>query len=419
MEYGCIGVSLKHSFSKDIHNRISGYNYELKNVSENELESFFKNRNFKAINVTIPYKTEVIKHIDFVSEIAQKCGAVNTVVNENGVLCGYNTDYYGLKSLIEKNGVNLKNKKIAILGSGGTSKTAFTLCSDSGAFEIYVVSRTPGNSQISYNELYKNHNDIDVIINTTPCGMFPEINSSCVDIEKFNKLTAVFDAVYNPLRSKLVTDALNKSIIAEGGLYMLVSQAVLSSSLFLKQEFQYSVTEKIFNDLLFQKENIVLIGMPGSGKTTAGKKLSTLLNKPFYDTDLIIENELNMSVFEIFKNYGENFFRKKEAETVLKLSAETGCIISTGGGVVLNKNNVDLLKENGVFVFLDRNIVDIKPTETRPLSFDELSLSAVYKSRKPIYEKCADITVSDFSSVEATVNEVKCKLYENTCNKRS
>ncbi len=416
MEYGCIGARLRHSFSVEIHNRISDYKYELKEVSENDLESFFGKRDFKAINVTIPYKTEIIKYLDFISDISKKCGAVNTVVNNKGVLYGYNTDYFGLKALIEKNGVDLKNKKVAILGSGGTSKTAYVLCFESGASEIFTVSRTPENSQISYNDLYTKHSDIDVIINTTPCGMYPDIYKSAVNLDVFNRLSAVIDAVYNPLRSKLVIDAEKKGITAEGGLYMLVSQAVFSYEKFFGKSAEKNLINNIYNDLLNEKENIVFIGMPGCGKSTVGEKLSVILNKNFFDTDTIIENETGLSVSEIFKNCGEDFFRKKENEIVFKLSSQTGSVISTGGGVVLNEKNIEVLKENGIIIYLDRNISDITPTLTRPLSFDSSSLNVIYESRKDLYKKYADIKVSDFSSVEATVNEVKRKLYENTCN---
>ena len=249
MDYGCIGEKLSHSFSKEIHNALTDYDYQLLELKREELEAFFTERSFKAINVTIPYKLDVIPYLDWISDEARAINAVNTIVNRNGRLYGYNTDFYGLKGLIERKVKSFKGKTVAILGSGGTSKTAFAVASYLGAKEIYKVSRKSTESSISYDDAYKLHNDAHIIINTTPVGMYPKIGESAIDISDFNKLEGVVDAVYNPLRTALVTLALKRGIKAVGGLYMLVAQAVFAAELFTDKAIDNGEIDRIYKKI--------------------------------------------------------------------------------------------------------------------------------------------------------------------------
>ena len=396
MEYGLIGEKLGHSFSKEVHNRLFDYNYELKEISKDEIDLFLGEKDFKAINVTIPYKQTVIPYLDFISDIAKEIGAVNTVVNKDGKLYGYNTDFLGLKALIEKNNIAIKGKKVLILGSGGTSKTALAVTKHLNASCVLRVSRNKIEELITYDEAIKYHNDAQVIINTTPCGMYPNIDDLALDISKFNKLEGVVDAIYNPLCSKLVCVALNRGITAVGGLYMLVSQAAYAVEKFIDKAVDISKVDEIYNSLLNNKQNIVLVGMPGSGKTTVGKILAEKLDLEFVDTDDIIVKKYG-DITEIFKNSGEKVFRDYEAEVIKDVSALQGKIIATGGGAILRKENVDLLKRNGKIYFLDRPLSDIVATDDRPLSSNRTDLEKRYNERYDKYLSCADkrIIVSD------------------------
>ena len=407
MEYGLIGRKLGHSFSKTVHNLIGDYDYELKEIEPENLEEFMLKKYFKAINVTIPYKQDVIPFLEEIDPFAQKIGAVNTIVNKNGKLFGYNTDFLGLKSLILKNNMDLKGKKVLILGSGGTSKTAIAVAEDLSASEIYCLSRKGSEGLITYEEAYRNHTDAEVIINTTPCGMYPKIGESAIDIEKFPRLEAVVDAVYNPLSSALVVGARNKGINAIGGLYMLISQGVFASELFLNKKYPETLVDGIFEKIVKEKENIVLIGMPASGKTTVGKALAESLGKSFYDSDEEIVKKEGISIPEIFALKGEKYFRECESEVIKELSALQGAVIATGGGAVLNPKNTDLLKENGKVFFLDRNLDDMVATPDRPLSSTREDLEKRYKERYPIYCSSADYKINCSNDVAENVNAIK------------
>ncbi|MBE6749097.1 MAG: shikimate dehydrogenase [Ruminococcaceae bacterium] len=406
MEYGCIGEKLGHSFSKEIHNALTDYNYELKEIAKENVDAFMRERDFKAINVTIPYKETVIPYLDSVSDEAKKIGAVNTIVNKNGVLYGYNTDFYGMKSLIERAEIELENKTVAILGGGGTSKTAYAVAESSGAKAIYKVSRSSKDGFITYDELYNISDSIDIIINTTPVGMYPNIYASAVEIEKFKNLSGVVDAVYNPLRSKLVFDASENNIKAVGGLYMLVAQAAAAVEKFIDTEVKTEKIERVFKGLFNNKENIVLIGMPASGKTTIGTELSAILNRPFYDSDRLIEETENCTIPEIFKNKGEAYFRECEADAIFTLSKNNSSVISTGGGAVLNKKNIELLKENGKIFFLDRPLEMLVTTNDRPLSSNRADLEKRYNERYELYKTYADVLLDASGSIEDVVNQI-------------
>ena len=287
--YGCIGKRLTHSFSREIHERLADYKYDLIELCEEELAPFLEKRDFEAINVTIPYKQAVIPYLDSVSDVARRIGAVNTVVNQDGRLCGYNTDYYGMRALIERLGLVLEGKKVLVLGTGGTSRTACAVASDLGASEIITVSRRKTEEHVSYEEASTLHPDARIIINTTPSGMYPDCESAPIDISAFDGLEGVIDAVYNPLCTNLVLDARERGVKAEGGLYMLVGQAVKASEIFLGNSYPKETVDDIFSKIKREKENIVLIGMPASGKSTVGKILAERLNRELIDTDELLE----------------------------------------------------------------------------------------------------------------------------------
>lgn len=405
MKYGLIGEKLGHSFSKEIHNKLFDYDYELKEIPKDEFDSFFKKKDFKAINVTIPYKEKVIPYLDHISDTAKQIGAVNTVVNKDGKLYGFNTDFLGLKSLIEKNNISLSGKKVLVLGSGGTSKTAFAVAKSLNAKEIYKVSRKKADGLITYDEVLLCHTDAQVIINTTPCGMYPDIDTSALDISCFKKLEAVVDAIYNPLRSKLVCDALNLGVTAVGGLYMLVAQAAFAVEKFTEKNVEPQKIDLIYKDLLNQKQNIVLVGMPGSGKTTVGKLLAERLGLFFLDTDeKIVKNHGDIT--EIFASKGEKIFRDYESSVIKEVSSLQGKVIATGGGAVLRKENTDLLKRNGKIYFLDRPINEICATHDRPLSSNREDLEKRFKERYDIYCACADLHILDKGTAEDNANAI-------------
>ncbi len=407
MEYGCIGEKLGHSFSKIIHNKLTDYEYELREIAKADLNEFMTQKDFRAINVTIPYKSDVIPFLDEISDTARNIGAVNTIVNKNGKLYGYNTDFSGLKALILNNNIEIKNKKVLILGSGGTSKTANAVADFLGAKEIFRVSRNGGDGLITYSQAYENHTDAQIIINTTPCGMYPNIGISAVDVDKFPKLEAVVDAIYNPLCSALVVEAKNKGIKAVGGLYMLVSQAFFAAQLFLDKELNEDEIDRIFREIEAEKRNIVLIGMPGCGKSTIGKILAENLGKDFIDTDEEIVKREKTSIPEIFQSKGESGFRKIESEVVKEVSALQGRVIATGGGAILNPDNIRLLKGNGMVLFLDRDISAIVATADRPLSSNREDLEKRYKERYPIYCEAADVKIECTNDVTENVSTIK------------
>ena len=406
MDYGLIGNKLSHSFSAEIHPKLFDCQYSLCELKSDELEGFFAKRDFKGINVTVPYKTAVIEYLDFIDERAEKIGAVNTVLNKNGKLYGYNTDFSGLKTLILSAGVSLKDKSVIILGSGGTAKTAKAVAEDLGATNITLISRTGKDGAETYNDLKKHYKTADILINTTPVGMYPEINKSAVSVGDFKRLEAVFDVIYNPLRTKLIEDAENNGIIAEGGLKMLVFQAVFAARLFSGKDIPENKGYEIFEQIKKKKENIVLIGMPSSGKSTVGELIAKSLGREFVDTDTLLTNTRKMSPKDIIETSGEAVFRSLETDIIKDLSLKQGLVIATGGGAVEREENISLLKENGKLVFLNRDFEKLSADNSRPLSSTKEQLEALYKRRLPLYKKYADYTVDNFTSPENTANSV-------------
>ena len=407
MNYGCIGEHLTHSFSKEIHNLIENYDYILKEINREDLDEFMKSKDFMAINVTIPYKEKVIPHIDIISDTAKKIGAVNTIVNKDGVLYGYNTDFLGMKAMLEKNGIDPKGKKALILGTGGTSKTAKAVLESMGAAEILFVSRNATKEAISYADAESIHNDAGIIINTTPCGMYPDTEKCPIDIDKFPYLSGVADAIYNPLRSNFILKAKKRKIKATGGLYMLVAQAVFAAEKFSGKKYDENIIDNVFKKILCQKENIVLTGMPGSGKSTVGKLLEELTGLTFCDTDALIEEKAGMTIPEIFEKYGESHFRNIESDVIKEVSDKTGLIISTGGGAILRKENIHNLRKNGKIFFLDRPLKDLIPTSNRPLAKDTDAIKKRYEERYDIYLSTSDKVIKVVGDAKEVADEIK------------
>lgn len=409
--YGCIGKKLTHSFSKEIHEQLADYDYELIELAEEEIAPFFTKKEFAAVNVTIPYKQTVIPYLDRVSPVAQRIGAVNTVVNKDGVLWGYNTDYYGMTALLERVGIGLEGKKVLILGTGGTARTARAVAEDLGAAQILTVSRRKTAPFITYEEAVRDHADADVIIDTTPVGMYPELVAKPIDIGAFPRLSGLIDAVYNPLRTQLVLDALERGILAEGGLYMLVMQAVVAVEHFLDTKLDRSVADRVFASVLASKENIVLTGMPGSGKSTVGKLLRAD-GYSFIDTDAEIEKKCGCSISSLIREKGERFFRDLETEVIREASSESRRIIATGGGAVLRRENVRALTQNGRIFFLDADISRLRATEDRPLSDTREKLERLYAQRLDIYRMTADVTVPDLGDPREEADHIVTKREE-------
>jgi shikimate dehydrogenase len=390
MKYGLIGEHLPHSFSKEIHAKIAPYEYELHEIAVEDLDDFMKKRDFNAINITIPYKQAVIPYLSYIDERAKKIGAVNTIVNREGKLYGYNTDFFGMQALIERAGITIKDKKVLILGTGGTSKTAKAVAEALLAKNIIVVGRKEKDDIVSYETAYAEHSDAEIIINTTPCGMYPNIDDSPVDLDCFPRLCGLVDAIYNPLRTVLVLEAQKRGIPAQGGLYMLVVQAVYAAELFTGKTIDDAVTEEVYMEILNSKRNIVLTGMSLAGKTTLGTLLSQKLDRRLEDTDDMIVNREQRPITDIFSSEGEPYFRDLETAMVRELAPQNGIIISTGGGAILREENVDALKKNGCVIFLDRPLEQILPADDRPLANTKEKVTALMEKRYPIYRSTCD-----------------------------
>lgn len=402
MEYGLIAEKLGHSFSKEVHGFLADYDYRLQELTLEELDTFMREKDFKAINVTIPYKEKVIPYLYEIDSAAQTIGSVNTIVNKDGKLYGYNTDFLGMRSMIVGSGIEIKDKKVLILGSGGTSKTAFYVCEDLGAKEILTVSRTKSNKTITYDEVYKYHLDAQVIVNTTPCGMFPDIDSMPIDVKPFKDLHGVVDAIYNPLKTALALSAEKQGAKSVCGLYMLVAQAVYACEKFLNKEIDKSEIDRVYSKALRSKQNIVLIGMPSCGKSTVGKLIAEKLNRKFYDTDSIIEEKTGRTCSEIINNDGEEAFRKIESQVIFVVSKLSEAVIATGGGAILKEENRLNLHKNGLLWFIDRPLEKLITTADRPLSSDREALLKRYNERYPVYCQTADYKISGDRSAKET-----------------
>ena len=400
MKCGLLGKKLGHSYSPYIHAHLASYSYELFEIQPEALEDFLQSGDFSAINVTVPYKKSVIPYCTQLSDRARALGAVNTLVRlPDGGLLGHNTDYFGFETMLDQAGVPVVGKKVLVLGSGGASNTVCAVLCDRGA-QVVVISRTGENN---YTNLHR-HTDAAMIVNATPVGMFPHNGETPVDISLFPKLEAVLDVVYNPARTQLLLDAENRGIVAVNGLLMLVAQAKEASEWFTGQPIPDAVIPKIHRTLSGQMENVILIGMPGSGKSTVGALLAQRTGRTFVDADRCIAEKAGCTIPEIFAAGGEESFRRLETEVLGELGKQSGLVIATGGGCITRQENYPLLHQNGRIFYLQRAIHRL-PTEGRPLS-QSTALEEMYRIRLPMYQSFADHTVDNNGTVAVTVDHI-------------
>lgn len=404
MKCGLLGRTLGHSYSPQIHRYLGNYQYALYEKEPAELEAFLRCSDVKAFNVTIPYKKEVIPYLDELSPAAMKIGAVNTVVRrENGTLFGHNTDYYGFASMVKRCGLEVSGKKVLVLGSGGASNTAVAVLKELGA-SVIVISRSGENH---YGNLHL-HADASVIVNATPVGMYPNTGISPVDLTVFPQLEGVLDIVYNPARTKLLLDAEKIGIPTENGLWMLVAQAKEAAEYFTDQPIEDARIGTIYRTLSGQMQNIILIGMPGCGKTTVGKALAQRLGRSFVDADEEIIHLAGKPIPQIFSEDGEESFRQWETQALDTLGKQSRLVIATGGGCVTKERNYPLLHQNGILFWLQRDWRNL-PTEGRPLS-KVGKLDEMYAIRKPLYEAFADYAIDNNGTEAQTLTAILEKL---------
>ena len=399
MKCGLLGRKLGHSYSPQIHSHLGDHPYALFEKEPEELEDFLKNGDFTGINVTIPYKKDVIPYLDELSPVARKMGAVNTIVRRDGKLIGHNTDYFGFKSMVHRSGLNVTGKKCLVLGSGGASNTAVAVLKEMEA-DVVVISRSGENN---YSNLHL-HADAAVIVNCTPVGMYPNVGASPIGLTEFPGLEGVLDVIYNPARTQLLLDAEEKGLVTMNGLWMLVAQAKESAEWFTGTTISDDVISEIHSILRRQMENIILIGMPGCGKSTVGRALAEKLGKKFVDSDEKLMALAEKPIPGIFAEDGEEVFRSWETQALAELGKQSGLVIATGGGCVTQERNYPLLHQNGTIFWLTRDLAKL-PTDGRPLS-QANKLADMYKTRKPLYERFADHTVSNDGSLEDTLNQI-------------
>jgi shikimate dehydrogenase len=415
--YGLLGKKLGHSFSKKVHEHFTKKEYNL--IETDNLDRFFEFPNYIGLNVTIPYKTSVIPYLDELSTEAKDLNAVNTIFFKSGKIYGYNTDYYGLKKSLEYNDISVSNKHVMIMGNGSTSRTIQYYCRQNNAKIITVLARNPKENEHHFNDV-DNFTSAQIIFNATPVGMFPNNNQRLlVSIDKLTELDSVVDLVYNPLRSNLLIAAENRGIKAVNGLLMLLYQAVKSIEIF--HDFTISDQDVItyYKYLTLHMKNLVFIGMPMSGKSYLAKLVSKRLGKELFDTDNAIENYVNDSIENIFKYQGEKYFRKVENRIIFEISKQHNKAISCGGGVILRKDNMTLLKQNGIIIFIDASLNLLKRCNPkgRPLLQNASNLERLFDQRYPIYKKYADIIIEKEHFREKEILhqiEVKINEYINT-----
>ena len=399
---GLLGRTLGHSYSPQIHGELGDYEYRLYEKEPEELADFLQSGSFDGLNVTIPYKQAVIPYCAELSPAARAIGSVNTLVKRpDGTLYGDNTDAFGMRSLILHSGMDVAGKKALVLGSGGTSRTACAVLQEMGAEKIVVISR---NGEDNYGNLTR-HLDAEIIVNTTPVGMYPRNGEQPLDLKMFPHLCGVVDVIYNPARTALLLQAEELGIPHAGGLYMLVAQAKASAETFMGKAIDDAEIARIEKKLRHEMENIVLIGMPGCGKTTVSQALGELFHREVVDTDEEIEKRAGMIIPEIFSNYGENHFRALETEMLRDMGKLSGKVISTGGGCVTRTENYPLLHQNGMLLWLKRDVENL-PRNGRPLS-QNADLQTMYEIRRPLYERFADYCIDNNGTIEDTLTQIK------------
>jgi len=399
MKFGLLGRHLPHSYSPRIHACLGDYPYSLFEVEPDQLADFLNEKDFDGLNVTMPYKKDVIPFLNTLSPEAKRLGAVNTIIKKDDLLIGYNTDHFGFRSMLQHCNVDPKGKKVLVLGSGGASNTVVAVLEEMNASTI-VISRFGENN-------YRNlsaHEDAEIIVNTTPVGMYPETNASPIDLTLFPRLTAVLDVIYNPAKTKLLQEAEKRELITENGLWMLVAQAKASAELFTGNTLADSVLPEVYTKLKREMENIVLIGMPGCGKTTTATHLAKTLGRKLIDLDASVIELAGCSIAEIFAKDGEETFRRLETEVLSRYGKASGFVIATGGGSVTRPENYFHLHQNATIFWLTRALHKL-PTEGRPLSQGG-RLEQMYAARKPLYEAFSDYTVSNDGTIDEAVSAI-------------
>lgn len=404
MRCGLLGRKLGHSYSPQIHRHLGSYSYEFFEKEPEEVAAFLKSECFDAINVTIPYKQTVIPYLDELSPLAQRLGAVNTIVRRSGKLIGHNTDYYGFRSMVENSGLLPAGKKCLIIGSGGVSKPARAVLEELGA-QVIVISHKENTP-----ETLKNHADAAIIVNATPVGMYPHVDASPVDLSQFPELEGVLDLIFNPSKTELMRQAQGRGLVAMNGLWMLVAQAKEASEWFTESLIDDAKIAAIHRLLRRQMENIILIGMPGCGKTTTGTMLAQRLSKQFVDADAVLVERAGRPISQILPIDGEEAFRQMESEVLASLGMQSGLVIATGGGCVTKERNEAPLRRNGTVFWLKRDL-DKLPSEGRPLS-QSTKMSDMYRVRKPMYERFADHVIQNDRSIEHTVAQIQ-RIWED------
>lgn len=397
MEYGLIGKTLKHSFSPEIHARLADYSYVLVPLEEQELQPFILAKDFKGINVTIPYKEKVLPFCDVVDPVAKKIGAVNTILNKKGRLHGYNTDCEGFIYLLRRHGIELKGRTVLLLGNGASTKTVTAAAELLLAAEILVASRAAGDDVLSYGQAMQRQ-DVQVVVNCSPAGMYPNNGTSLIDLAAFPKLEAVVDLVYNPMKTSMLLQAEALGVPAVNGLEMLVAQAKYAAEYFMGRKIKDNLIQQIRRDLGKQLVNLCLVGMPGSGKTSLGKKVAKMLGKEFVDLDKEIVTAAGMPIPKIFEQQGEEAFRALESQVTAEVTKRTGLVIATGGGIVKRPENIQALRQNGVVMYINCPLEELAFGKGRPLSQSREDLEKLYAERSELYKAAADIVYKRRSS---------------------
>lgn len=400
MKSGLLGRKLGHSYSPQIHEFLGSYSYDLFEKEPDEVGNFVKNGDYTGINVTIPYKKDVIPYLDELSPLAKRMGAVNTIVRrEDGTLFGHNTDYFGFSSMVHRSGIRVAGKKVLVLGSGGASNTAVKVLEDMGA-KVIIISRS---GKDNYTNLHI-HKDASVIVNCTPVGMYPNTGVTPLDLKAFPCLEGVLDMIYNPSRTQLLLDAEAMGLPHENGLWMLVAQAKEAAEYFSRKLLPDSLIENVYKKMSSKMQNIVLIGMPGCGKSTIASLLAEKLGRKAVDADQEIVKLAGKSIPEIFADDGEEAFRDLETQVLSELGKQSQLVIATGGGCVTKERNYPLLHQNSSIFWLQRDLAQL-PTEGRPLS-QMTKLNDMFTIRKPLYASFADHQVSNDRSVEETIQQI-------------
>lgn len=406
MKCGLLGRKLGHSYSPQIHAMLGSYSYALFEKEPDQLKDFLRHGDFAGINVTVPYKKDVIPFLDELSPVARRLGAVNTIIRRNGKLAGHNTDYFGFLTMVRCSGLELSNKKVLVLGSGGASNTAVAVLTELGAHAV-VISRSGENN---YHNLHL-HKDAYAIVNTTPVGMYPNAGIAPIDLDLFPALAGVLDVVYNPARTRLLLDAENRGLIAVNGLLMLVAQAKEAAQWFTGLQIPDDVIGEIYASLQRQMQNIILIGMPGSGKTTIGTRLAEQLGKQFVDADAELVKRAGRTISDIFATDGEAAFRTLETQVLADLGQKSALVIATGGGCVTQAQNYPLLHQNGKIFCLTRDLHKL-PTDNRPLS-QACKLEDMYRIRKPLYDAFADHVIANNDDPITAAEQIR-RIWEET-----